>query len=161
MMGRWSRFAIGVNGTSINLHLYCQQNYAREEYKRSYSRLKFMEDSYLLVGHGGDIFNEQFKVSVLIEKGPSSSKIIFISRLLLWIPGVQQYHFIICELSNNRLSNNVKYLFVMGRIFNTIVLPFPKAVCSTVQSPYIGLYWGLLQHNPSFLRCAQNGHCKK
>lgn len=70
MTGRWSRFAIGVNGTCINLHLYCQQNYAREEYKRSYSRLKFMEDSYLLVGHGGDIFNEQFKVITVLHSWP-------------------------------------------------------------------------------------------
>lgn len=62
MVGRWSRIAIAVNGTSIKLHAYCQLNYAEEEYKRTYSRLKFVDDSYLLVGHGGDIFNEPFKV---------------------------------------------------------------------------------------------------
>lgn len=62
MVGRWSRFAIGVNGSSINLHAYCQQDYAQEEYKRSFPKLQFMDDSFLLIGHGGEIFAEAFQV---------------------------------------------------------------------------------------------------
>ncbi|XP_067929692.1 collagen alpha-1(XVIII) chain-like isoform X2 [Watersipora subatra] len=61
MVGRWSRFAIGVNGTSIHLHVYCQQNYAVMEYKRTHTNLKFMDASFLLVGHGGEVFGEPFK----------------------------------------------------------------------------------------------------
>ena len=64
MVGKWSRFAIGVNGTNIHLHVYCQKDYAVSEYKRSYTKLKFMDSSFILVGHGGEVFNEQFKVSI-------------------------------------------------------------------------------------------------
>lgn len=66
MVQRWSRFAIGVNGTSIQLHAYCEPNYAQEEYKRSLTKLDFMDDSFLLIGHGGEIFAEQFAVSTTV-----------------------------------------------------------------------------------------------
>jgi len=73
MVGRWSRFAISVNGTDIRLHLYCEQNYAQEEYKRSKTSLEFLEDSFLLIGHGGEVFLEKFKVIKYTSREPCTS----------------------------------------------------------------------------------------
>jgi len=61
MVGRWSKFAIGVNGTNISLHLYCK-SYANQEYKRELSNMNFVDGSYLLIGHGGDVFTQPFEV---------------------------------------------------------------------------------------------------
>ena len=61
MTGRWSRFAISVSGPTINLFVYCH-NYTVTTITRSKDRLKFSDDSLVLVGHAGGVIQQQFKV---------------------------------------------------------------------------------------------------
>lgn len=61
MKGRWSRFALSVSDSSINLFVYCH-NYTLTSIKRSSEPFTFSQDSLLLVGHAGGVIKQQFKV---------------------------------------------------------------------------------------------------
>ena len=62
MIGRWSKFAIGVSGSDISLYVYCH-NYTSISVERDIEELRFTDDSLLLVGHAGDVIQQPYKVS--------------------------------------------------------------------------------------------------
>lgn len=61
MTGRWSRFAISVREDITNLFVYCH-NYTADSVIREKSPLRFLDESYLVIGHAGAAIQQPFQV---------------------------------------------------------------------------------------------------
>lgn len=64
MVDRWSKLALSISEDKINLFVYCH-NYTTTTLEQSLERLEFSESSLLMIGHGGSVLPQPFKVSSL------------------------------------------------------------------------------------------------